>query len=429
MEKRTFEEISAAMDLPHVQHYIPSLQGCLVAGDTVLLDHEVQLTNGLASRHATIIRAQESGSFLLNFFVLPSGRNGVTVPRIPVPRKRTFIGYPSEEVLQTTYVSVISGERIVGIAFLLGEHDILSGRKAFRVGMVDCFFIRLRLNDDFSVGPFGGPFGERVQAPNCRSLAERTWGVRKKLQRVIMEALNSSSLTSTFRRHKTVDFAEWEWAYFAEQFDNPPVAKKGFVTLRVNRLDGAKESCKIRTNKKVLQFTTSDEIAKLKTILGSSITVSVNSGFPAAPKRIRAADEYIFSSQTASESEFVNAVLPEDILESHRPNGFIFLWSQETEKLRVTTQWGKFRISNQWVRNQIRGSEILRADSGPSQEADGIEIGEDFAHHQAQFEVQGMVGDSHVRCTVIESDNIDFVLGQYFNFRVEFVQERIRDNY
>jgi hypothetical protein len=95
----------------------------------------------------------------------------------------------------------------------------------------------------------------------------------------------------------------------------------------------------------------------------------------------------------------------------------------------VTTQWGKFRISNQWVCNQLRGSEILRANSGSSEEAMGIEIGEDFAHQWAQFEVQGLVGDSHIRCTVIESDNNDFVVGRYFNFRAEFLQKWIRDNY
>ena len=335
------------------------------------------------------------------------------------------MGYLSEEVLQTTFLSVLSGERIVGVAYLIGESDILSGKKAFGVGMVDCFFVRLRLNADLTVGPFGGPFGEMARAPNCQSLKQRTWGIRKKVQRVIMEALNSSSLTSTCRRHKTIDFAEWEWAYFIGQFDNPPVVKKGLVTLRVNRLDGAKESCKIRTQKSTLQFTSSNKIAKLKTILGSSITVSVNSGFPKAPKRIRAGDDYLFTSQTASESEFVNAVVPQDILNTHRPNGFLFLFCQDTEKLRVTTQWGKFRISDQWVRNQLRRVEVC--DSGSSGEA--VEIGDDFGHQQAQFEVQGLVGDSHVRCTVIESDNNDFVVGQYFNFRVEFVEERIRDNY
>jgi hypothetical protein len=35
---------------------------------------------------------------------------------------------------------MISGERIVGIAFLIGEHDILAGRKAFGVGIIDCSF-------------------------------------------------------------------------------------------------------------------------------------------------------------------------------------------------------------------------------------------------------------------------------------------------
>lgn len=57
------------------------------------------------------------------------------------------------------------------------------------------------------------------------------------------------------------------------------MVKKAFVTL----LDGAKESSKIR--KKNTLF------SQLKTIFGSSITVSVNSGFPIALKRIGAADD------------------------------------------------------------------------------------------------------------------------------------------
>jgi hypothetical protein len=208
------------------------------------------------------------------------------------------------------------------------------------------------------------------------------------------------------------------------------VVKKGLVTLRVNRLDGAKESCKIRTNKSTLRFTSSEDITKLKTILGSTITVSVNSGFPPAPKRVRAADDYVFTSQTASETEFVNAILPQDISNSHRPNGFIFLWCEDTEKLRVTTQWGKFRITNQWVRTQLRPSAAqFDSQSTSSEEAGGVEIGDNFPHQRAQFEVDGFVNESHVRCTVLESNNSDFVVAQYLTFSLEFVQERIRNNY
>jgi hypothetical protein len=199
METRTFEGINAEMDQPHIQHYIPSLHGCIGARDAVLLDKEVQLTDGLRSKVATIIRKHEShpASFLVNFFVFPSRDNGILVPPISVPRKRTYIGYPSEEVLQTVYVSVLSSERLVGVAFLIGEADILSGRKAFGVGMVDCFFFRLRLNVDFTVGPFSRLFGEKASVLNCRSLTQQAWSIRKKLHRVILEAINSSSLTST----------------------------------------------------------------------------------------------------------------------------------------------------------------------------------------------------------------------------------------
>ena len=253
METRSFEEINAEMADLHIQHYISSLHGCVNAGEAIFLDEEVEVTDRLRSSVVRILRKQKSPSsagFLVNFYVFPSRQNGITVPRIYLPRKRTYIGYPSVEVVQTSYVSVIKEERLVRVAYLVGEADILSGRKAFAVGMVDCLFLRLRVNGDLTVGPFGGPFGEMSPVLDCRSLTQQTWSIRKKIHRVIMEALNSSSLTSTCRRIKTIDFAEWEWEYFDRLFDNQAVQKKGFLTLRVNRLDGAKESCKIRTEKK-----------------------------------------------------------------------------------------------------------------------------------------------------------------------------------
>jgi hypothetical protein len=56
---------------------------------------------------------------------------------------------------------------------------------------------------------------------------------------------------------------------------------------------------------------------------------SINNGFPTTPKRIRAADNYLAARQPASESEFVNAIVPEDILPSNWPNGFSFfgIWT------------------------------------------------------------------------------------------------------
>jgi hypothetical protein len=52
------------------------------------------------------------------------------------------------------FVSVLSGEWLVGAgAFFIGETDILSGRKAFEVSMVDCFFLRLCLNADLTIWP------------------------------------------------------------------------------------------------------------------------------------------------------------------------------------------------------------------------------------------------------------------------------------
>jgi hypothetical protein len=42
-------------------------------------------------------------------------------------------------------------ERILGVAYLIGEADILSGRKVFRAGMADCYFLWLGVNADFTV--------------------------------------------------------------------------------------------------------------------------------------------------------------------------------------------------------------------------------------------------------------------------------------
>jgi hypothetical protein len=94
MESRSFEEIDAEMDQPHIQHYISSLHGCVNAGDAVLLDDEIEVTDSLRSKVVTIIQKQESPSsgFLINFYIFPSQENCITVPRISIPPKLTYIG-------------------------------------------------------------------------------------------------------------------------------------------------------------------------------------------------------------------------------------------------------------------------------------------------------------------------------------------------
>jgi hypothetical protein len=50
------------------------------------------------------------------------------------------IGYPSKEVLQITYVSVLPKERFVGVAYLIDEADILSGKQLLEVAWLIVFF-------------------------------------------------------------------------------------------------------------------------------------------------------------------------------------------------------------------------------------------------------------------------------------------------
>jgi hypothetical protein len=424
MQTLSFEQIQAETKTLNLQqHYISSLQGSVYAGETVLLDEEVFLTVALRSKVAAVIRKEAPSHFLVNFYVFP-GQDSIQVPRLPVPRKRTYIGFPTQEVLQTQYVSVVPEGSLQALAFLVNEDDILSGRKAFCIGMSDCFFLRFRVDTNVTLEPI-----EVFSIPQCRSLTQQAWSIRLKVYRVIMEALNTKSLNSAYKRHKTIDFAEWEWLYFSQCFADPPVERKGTVTLRVNRLDGSKESCKVKTAKYRLQFTTDDKIKMLKKILGSTITVSTRNGFPTAPKRLLAGDDYLFSKQTAGDSEYVNAVLPDD--DNNSANGYYFLWTRETEKLRVTTQWERLQITNFLVRQELRRAargDCSDASSSDEDETTEIQIGDDFPYDQAQFEIRNFIGETHVRCVVIESNGV-WQVGRYENFRCEFVKEKMKDNY
>ena len=184
----------------------------------------------------------------------------------------------------------------------------------------------------------------------------------------------------------------------------------------------------MKTAKYRLQFTTSDGIKMLKKILGSTITVSTRNGFPTAPKRLLAVDKYLFSKQTAGDSEYVNAVLPDG---DESSKGYYFLWTRETEKLRVTTQWERLQITNFLVREELRRAargDCSDASSSQGDESMEIQIGDDFPYDQAQFEIRNFIGETHVRCVVIESNGARLV-GQYENFRREFVKEKMQDNY
>jgi hypothetical protein len=168
-------------------------------------------------------------------------------------------------------------------------------------------------------------------------------------------------------------------ALFLEMFCWSAGWKKGTVTLRISRLDGSKEFFKVTTIKSSLQFTTTGGILMLQTILGSTITVSSPNGFPTDTKRLRAADDYLFSTQIAGDSDYVNAVLPHDEDgDDNSPNGYFFLWTHETEKLWVTMRWEKLKITDELVLDELQRP--TRGDCSASSTEDGnpeIQIGDD----------------------------------------------------
>jgi hypothetical protein len=172
MQTLSFEQIQAETKTLNPQpHYISSLQGSVYAGETVLLDEEVVLTVALRSKVAAVLRKEAASHFLVNFYVFP-GQDSIQVPRLPVPRRRTYIGFPAQEVLQTKYVSVVPEGSLQALAFLVNEEDILSGRKAFCIGMSDCFFLRFQVDTNLALEPI-----EVFSIPQCRSLTQQAWPI------------------------------------------------------------------------------------------------------------------------------------------------------------------------------------------------------------------------------------------------------------
>jgi hypothetical protein len=192
MEVCSFKEINQVMDNSPIQHYISSLHGSVNAGEAVLLDEEFLLPADLRSKVVTIIREQESPSGLIvNFHVFPRP-NGIENPRLPIPRKRTYVGFPAQEVIQTQYLYVVTEARFKTLVYFIREGEIILGQKAFCIGMLDCFFFRLRVTMTLEVEPV-----EDCCLPlDCRSLKRQTWSTWVELYQVIMEALNTKSLNS-----------------------------------------------------------------------------------------------------------------------------------------------------------------------------------------------------------------------------------------
>jgi hypothetical protein len=73
---------------------------------------------------------------------------------------------------------------------------------------------------------------------------------------------------------------------------------------------------------------------------------------------------------------------------------------------------------------------VESADHSDSSKSGAIKIRDDFPHQWAQFEVDGFVGDWYIQCSVIKSDNNDFLVAHHLNFsRRKSVQDRMQDTY
>jgi hypothetical protein len=94
-------------------------------GETVLLDQEVVLTTMvLCSKVVAVIRRESPSSILVNFYVFP-GENGIQVPHLPVPQKRTYNRFPTQEVVLCQCLLLVE-DRLQAL-FFINEYGILLG--------------------------------------------------------------------------------------------------------------------------------------------------------------------------------------------------------------------------------------------------------------------------------------------------------------
>jgi hypothetical protein len=89
--------------------------------------------------------------------------------------------------------------------------------------------------------------------------------------------------------------------------------------------------------------------------------------------------------------------------------------------------WEKLKITDELVLAELRrpalGDYSASSDGNPE-----IQIGDDFPHKAAQFEIKDFIGDSQVKCVVIESHG-NLIVGHLQNFLREFVRDRLLVNY
>jgi hypothetical protein len=112
-------------------------------------------------------------------------------------------------------------------------------------------------------------------------------------------------------------------------------------------------------------------------------------------------------------------------------NDYYFLFTEDTERLRVTSQWERrMKIVDRRVGGELRGLRHEFDYSSTSSDNSSIElhIGDDFPYNQAQFEIT-QFNRELVRCIVIESNSSNWTVGQQHNWGRDFVHERRQDNY
>jgi hypothetical protein len=309
--------------------YVGQMNGFLSSGENVLLREPLLLENGVFSNIGRIlkVRVEDTSVLQVQFFVRASQEQLACTENLPSlrpPASRTYIAYPPE-VLLTHYVRWVRSRSVVSEAFVFPQSAIEDGTASISVGMSNAFILRYHtiLDNPTAVAPvllvLQGE-GEFKTFPEHDNFSKSRWHLVQRIGKSLVDGLCHMSLAARLSKSIKLVLSPEEWAYIMRRLGDSvnPIQRKGVSTVRVTRRWASREAIKHQSTKTVIRLDTSVQMARLKSVFGSTVTVGLRKVPPPTPK-LRARDRYSHSATVMEDNDWVNTMASLPV--AHEPPG------------------------------------------------------------------------------------------------------------
>jgi hypothetical protein len=426
---RTFVEIQNRGD-----HFLSSGEFCCLTEPIELVATATAENEDCgALLHATVARilCVEENLLLVNFLV-PSSQfpNFPAPPPVP-PNNRTYMEFP-KELVWTDTIQKISISQVKCEAFVFPESSILFGDGGMCYGMVNGFFVRLRVRRFLN---HWQAIPKVITFPYWDCYSKRAWENLLRLSRLISSELSRASIGQNTRPHKLIHYSHADWSYLRYRLDTPLVnhwQTEGVSTVLFSRKNGSKENIKRRSCKDTFRFDTSSQFSALQGVLGSAIRVGLRFPNPRAPV-LASRDAFSCAIRRASDTDSFNLFFPllEESLDgrNHRPKhrGIDFKFDGKKTLLRVSLRFRTAQPEDDTVRKlfglekqideNMEEDEELDVSDAASSSDDGtvdaayIRVGDLIGNDEYLLKVRRVLNSrTHVVVVVLESENGDFIV-------------------